>query len=159
HKHFVKDLSTCHQHLQKDHKPAYNKWAQDNKFESMLPKAVAKHCDTILKASVSQTGLDNYMHKWPPKAECVLLYTDQLFHEATTEWLISTDQPIQVLEHPSFHLMIHMASQATNGVKIPDRKVTCAEIIEMFKKQMKYLRTWLNVSVFSGSNSNTTAHT
>ncbi|KAG1741344.1 hypothetical protein EDB19DRAFT_1908030 [Suillus lakei] len=42
-KHFVKDLSMCHQHLEKDHKLAYNKWAQDSKFESMLPKAVAKH--------------------------------------------------------------------------------------------------------------------
>jgi hypothetical protein len=48
-----------------------------------------------------------------------------------------------------------MASRATNGIKIPDRKVTRAEIIEMFKKQMKYLRTQLNVSVFSCSNSNT----
>ncbi|KAG1858323.1 hypothetical protein C8R48DRAFT_606644, partial [Suillus tomentosus] len=153
------DLSTCRWHLQKDHELAYNKWAQDNNFESMLPKAIAKHCDTVLKASASQTGLDDHMHKRLPKVEHVLLYTDQLFCEAATEWLISTDQPIQVLEHPSFHLMIHVASWATNGIKIPDRKVTCAEIIEMFKKQMKYLQTWLNVSVFSCLNSNPTAHT
>jgi hypothetical protein len=44
--------------------------------------------------------------------------------------------------------MIHVASRSTNGVKIPDRKVTRAEIIEMFKKQMKYLRTRLNASFF-----------
>ncbi|KAG1812027.1 hypothetical protein EV424DRAFT_1327234, partial [Suillus variegatus] len=109
-KHFVKDLSTCHQHLQKDHELAYNKWAQDNNFELMLPKAVAKCHDTVLKASASQTGLNNHLHDLPPKAKHVLPYTDQLFCKAATEWLISTDQPIQALEHPSFHLMIHVAS-------------------------------------------------
>ncbi|KAG2034729.1 hypothetical protein BDR03DRAFT_869521, partial [Suillus americanus] len=89
----------------------YNKWAQDSKFESMLPKAVAKRqSDAIQKAGASQTGLDNHLHDLPPKAEHVLPYTDQLFREAATEWLISTDQPIQALEHPSFHLMIHVAS-------------------------------------------------
>jgi len=44
--------------------------------------------------------------------------------------------------------MIEVASRATSGVKIPDRKVTRAEIIEMFKKQMRYLRARLNVGVF-----------
>jgi hypothetical protein len=38
-----------------------------------------------------------------------------------------------------------MASRATNGVKIPDCKVTRAEIIAMFQKQMKHLRERLNV--------------
>ncbi|KAG1787686.1 uncharacterized protein HD556DRAFT_1246539, partial [Suillus plorans] len=146
-KRFVKDLSTCRRHLEKDHELAYNKWAQDHQFESMLPKAVAKRrSDAIQKASASQTGLDNHLRE-PPKADRVLPYTDQLFCEAATEWLISTDQPIQALEHPSFHLMIHVASRSTHGVKIPDRKVTRAEIIKMFQKQMKYLRTWLNVSL------------
>jgi hypothetical protein len=58
----------------------------------MLPKAVAKHRDTVLKASTSQTGLDDHMREQPPKAEHILLYTDQLFCEGATEWLISTDQ-------------------------------------------------------------------
>ncbi|KAG2034601.1 hypothetical protein BDR03DRAFT_869651, partial [Suillus americanus] len=141
------DLSTCRRHLEIDHKLAYNKWAKDSKFESMLPKAVAKHqSDAIQKASASQTGLNNHLHEKPPKAERVLPYTDQLFCEAATEWLISTDQVS--LEHPSFHLMIHVASRSTHGIKIPDRKVTRAEIIKMFKKQIKYLWTWLNVSFF-----------
>ncbi|KAG2339707.1 hypothetical protein BDR05DRAFT_836142, partial [Suillus weaverae] len=89
-------------------------------FESMLPKAVAKHqSDAIQKASASQTGLDNHLHE-PPKVDCVLPYTDQLFRKAATEWLISTDQPIQALEHPSFHFIIHVASQSTHSVKILD---------------------------------------
>jgi hypothetical protein len=58
----------------------------------MLPKAIAKHHDTILKPSASQTGLNDHMREQPQKVEHVLLYTDQLFCEATTEWLISTDQ-------------------------------------------------------------------
>ncbi|KAJ8590175.1 hypothetical protein M405DRAFT_688963, partial [Rhizopogon salebrosus TDB-379] len=107
---------TCRQHLEKDHELAYNHWAQDNKFESMLPKAVAKRrSDAVQKASASQTGLGDHLRERPPN---VLPYTDQLFREAATEWLISTDQPIQALEHPSFYLMIHVASRSTNGVKI-----------------------------------------
>jgi hypothetical protein len=59
----------------------------------MLPKAVAKRrSDAVQKASASQTGLGDHLRKRPPKAQHVLLYTDQLFHEAATEWLISTDQ-------------------------------------------------------------------
>jgi hypothetical protein len=59
----------------------------------MLPKAVTKRrSDVIQKASASQTGLDVHLRKRPPRTERVLLYTDQLFREAATEWLISTDQ-------------------------------------------------------------------
>ncbi|KAG2085832.1 uncharacterized protein F5147DRAFT_588766, partial [Suillus discolor] len=115
----------------------YNKWASENSFNSMLPKAVAK-------ASTSQTGLDDHLHECP-KAECILPYSDKLFQEAATEWLIATDQPIQALDHLYFHKLINVASRAPNGIKIPDRKVMWAKIINMFQKQMKHLRTQLNV--------------
>jgi hypothetical protein len=42
--------------------------------------------------------------------------------------------------------MINVAARATNGVIIPDRKVTREEIIDMFKKQMTALKERLNVS-------------
>jgi hypothetical protein len=42
--------------------------------------------------------------------------------------------------------MINIAARATNGVIIPDRKVTREEIIEMFKKQMTALKERLHVS-------------
>jgi hypothetical protein len=47
--------------------------------------------------------------------------------------------------------MIDVASRATNGVKIPDRKVTRAEVVSMFQKQMKHLHARLNVSLSSHS--------
>lgn len=42
--------------------------------------------------------------------------------------------------------MIDVASRATNGVKIPGRKVTRAEIMRMFKNHLTRLRNKLNVS-------------
>ena len=42
--------------------------------------------------------------------------------------------------------MIDIASQATNGVKIPGRKATQAEIMRMFKNHLTRLKKTLNVS-------------
>lgn len=42
--------------------------------------------------------------------------------------------------------MIDIASRATKGVVVPNRKATQAEIIDIFKKQMTRLRKHLNVS-------------
>ena len=52
--------------------------------------------------------------------------------------------------------MIHVASQATCGVKIPNKKQTCDEIIVLFKMQMTKLKDHLNVCTisFTISNSN-----
>lgn len=55
------------------------------------------------------------------------------------------DQPIQALEHLKFREMITVASRATNGVKIPGRKLTRAEIQKMFKAHMTDLKSHLNV--------------
>jgi hypothetical protein len=77
--------------------------------------------------------------------ERVLPYSDKLFRQAAIEWLVSTDQPIQALEHPKFKEMIDVASRATNGVKIPGRKSTRAEIKRMFKTHLTDLKSRLNV--------------
>jgi hypothetical protein len=45
--------------------------------------------------------------------------------------------------------MIAVASRATRGVAILNRKQTRAQIIALFKKQMKALQTRLNVRVFN----------
>ncbi|KAG2142680.1 hypothetical protein BD769DRAFT_1348977, partial [Suillus cothurnatus] len=76
----------------------------------------------------------------------VIPYSNKLFKQATIEWLVATDQPIQALEHPKFKEMVDIASCATNGVKIPDRKATHAEIMRMFKNHLTRLRNTLNVS-------------
>ena len=43
--------------------------------------------------------------------------------------------------------MIDVASRATNGVKIPDRRATRSEIIDLFQSNLTDLRSQLNVSV------------
>ncbi|KIK32049.1 hypothetical protein CY34DRAFT_102325, partial [Suillus luteus UH-Slu-Lm8-n1] len=78
--------------------------------------------------------------------ERVIPYSDKLFKQAAIEWLVATDQPIQALEHPKFKEMVDIASRATNGVKIPGRKATRAEIMRMFKNHLTRLRNTLNVS-------------
>ncbi|KIK37669.1 hypothetical protein CY34DRAFT_62090, partial [Suillus luteus UH-Slu-Lm8-n1] len=90
-------------------------WVGENSFDSMLPKAVAKCRNDMLKASASQTGLNNHLHECP-KAEHILPYSNMLFQEAVTKWLIATDQLIQALNHPNFHKLVDVALRATNGV-------------------------------------------
>lgn len=41
--------------------------------------------------------------------------------------------------------MINVAARATHGVKLPNRKATRAEIIDMFKAQLTHLKERLNV--------------
>lgn len=54
-------------------------------------------------------------------------------------------QPLSVFEHPDFKSMMDVAAQATNGVKLPGRKLTRQSVIDMFKVQMIKLRTQLQV--------------
>jgi hypothetical protein len=49
---------------------------------------------------------------------------------------LTSAQPIQALEHPSFKKMIQIAACVTNGVKIPDHKVTRKYIINLFKRNL-----------------------
>ncbi|KAG2352814.1 hypothetical protein BDR07DRAFT_1312372, partial [Suillus spraguei] len=75
----------------------------------------------------------------------VVSYSDKLFKAAAIEWLIAMDQLIQALEHAKFKDMIDMAAHATNGIKIPGRKTTCAEIMCIFKNHLTKLKVTLNV--------------
>ena len=54
-------------------------------------------------------------------------------------------QPLQALEHSSFHNMIDIAARATKGITIPNRKASRKHIIELFKKTLKSLRLKLTV--------------
>jgi len=56
-------------------------------------------------------------------------------------------QPIQALEHPKFKDMIDVVSRATQGVKIPGRKATRAEIMWIFKNHLTQLKKKLNVCI------------
>ncbi|KIM87795.1 hypothetical protein PILCRDRAFT_63181, partial [Piloderma croceum F 1598] len=98
----------------------YRKWATANSFKSMLPGDVKAHKE---KAERSQQTINSHLTE-RKLSEQVIPYSDKQFKKAAIEWLVSTDQPIQALEHPKFKEMIDIASRATNGVKIPGRKAT-----------------------------------
>ncbi|KAJ7808037.1 hypothetical protein B0H14DRAFT_2380921, partial [Mycena olivaceomarginata] len=123
--------------------------AKKNNFESRLEediqarkKAAADAAEA--KAQLHQQTLEPHLREKP---ERVVPYSDALFRDAALEWLIATDQPIDALTHPKFKDMIDIAGRATNGVKIPGRKATRQEIIDLFKKQMENLRVRINVSI------------
>lgn len=61
--------------------------------------------------------------------------------------LFYSSQPIQALEHPKFKELVDVVSRATNGVKIPGRKATRAEIMRMFKNHLTTLKARLNVHI------------
>ncbi|KAG2097410.1 hypothetical protein BD769DRAFT_1369083, partial [Suillus cothurnatus] len=136
----INKATTLHRHAEAHFGGKYRKWASEHSFESMLPgdiKARKEHtAQQQINAHLTECKLD----------EQVIPYSNKLFKQATIEWLVATDQPIKALEHPKFKEMVNIASCATNGVKIPGRKATCAEIMRMFKNHLIRLRNTLNVS-------------
>ncbi|KAG6893644.1 hypothetical protein C0993_000600, partial [Termitomyces sp. T159_Od127] len=96
----------------------YQKWAQENNFESKLPGDVKK-CKTDAEHAVQTLDQDLREKKLN---EHVIKYTDKVFCKAAIEWLVATDQPIEALEHPKFRHMINVTSHATDSVKIPGQK-------------------------------------
>ncbi|KAG2363975.1 hypothetical protein BDR07DRAFT_1281009, partial [Suillus spraguei] len=98
----------------------YIKWAQANKFTSMLPSDTKCHKLDAAATADTQAQLDGHLRKQEPK-DCVVPYSDALFREAAIQWLIEMDQPIDAINHKGFKYMIDVAVHATNGVQIPGR--------------------------------------
>src|SRR6202011_1955732 len=73
-------------------------------------------------------------------------YSDTLFHQTATDWLVATDQPLRALEHLRFHAMIDIASHAPKpgGMKIPGHAATCSIIKHNFKEQQIDLKARLS---------------
>ncbi|KAF8129341.1 hypothetical protein EV363DRAFT_1169364, partial [Boletus edulis] len=136
---------TCRRHLASKHKALYYKWCQENGFESMLAEDSQNRRKAAISTNLKQSALDTHLRE-PTAVEKVVSYTDQLFREAAIEWLITTSQPLQAVEHPSFKKMIDIASRANKGVIIPNRHASRQEILNLFKKQMASLKERLNVS-------------
>ncbi|KAJ3765465.1 hypothetical protein FB446DRAFT_767692 [Lentinula raphanica] len=128
------------------HAPVYRQWCDKNQFISMLPKDVSarKVANQDAAKKQKQSMIDPHVKK-KPGIKYTVPYSDTGFREAAIEWLVSTDQPIDALEHPSFHHMINIASRATAGVEVPNRKATRTYIIARFKKNLSDLRGRLNV--------------
>jgi hypothetical protein len=135
----------------------------------MLPQDVKERKTAAAIINAQQSNLDGHLRKIPPR-QAVVTYSDSRFREAAIEWLISTGQvsvfnsesyclspwysityfqPIQAVDHPSFKKMIDVASHATSGVSVPNRKATRREIMDSFKKQMSKLKERLNVCILS----------
>ncbi|KAG2146383.1 uncharacterized protein EDB93DRAFT_1071086, partial [Suillus bovinus] len=98
------------------HQDAYRKWCKANKFASMLPQDIKERKTAAAAvASAQQANLDGHLHKIEPH-EAIIPYSDSLFRDTAVEWLISTGQPIQAVDHPSFKKMIDVTSRAAHGV-------------------------------------------
>ncbi|KAG1802169.1 uncharacterized protein HD556DRAFT_1228577, partial [Suillus plorans] len=97
-------------------------------------------------ATDQQSSINGHLKPRVPN-ERVVQYTDALFQEAATQWLIDTDQPISALEHPTFKNMINIAGCATNSVILPDHRQTQHAIIDLFKQNITNLRKRLLVCV------------
>ncbi|KAF5340659.1 hypothetical protein D9611_007287 [Ephemerocybe angulata] len=135
----VSEATTLRRHIGSKHETSYNTWCRKNNFTSKLPKHVVARklaAEKASKTGMRQKTLDDHICDTPQ----LLPFTDDLFQEAAVEWLISTDQPIQALEHPRFQHMIAVAARATKGVKIPNRHRTRKYIISLFKKNLSDLR-------------------
>ncbi|KAI0249256.1 hypothetical protein BJV78DRAFT_1129912, partial [Lactifluus subvellereus] len=139
----VADATTCRRHCESKHPGKYRNWCNKVGFKSKLPGDIAAR---KLKATETQRTLDGLLVE-KKLADRTVPYSDELFRQAVIEWLVATDQPIQAFEHPKFKEMIDIASRATNGVKIPGREATHAEIKGMFKKHLTSLKSRLNVSL------------
>ncbi|KAJ7181304.1 hypothetical protein C8R43DRAFT_269096 [Mycena crocata] len=147
--HLVAEATTNRRHMAK-HADVYRAWCQKSNFESKLEddisarKKVAADAEEA-KAKLHQQTLDPHLRDKP---ERVVPYSDAAFRDAALDWLIATDQPIDALNHPKFKEMINIAARATNGVKIPGKKATRDEILNLFQKQMDNLRMRIHVSLY-----------
>ncbi|KIJ35873.1 hypothetical protein M422DRAFT_84981, partial [Sphaerobolus stellatus SS14] len=107
---------TLRRHLQSMHKGSYLTWVKNTPGAvNKLPNFLAQQRKEVAE-KLQQSRLTEHFEKAEPQ-EHAIPYSDERFKEAAIEWLIATDQPIQALDHPKFHEMIDLASQAKNGVK------------------------------------------
>ncbi|KAJ7348510.1 hypothetical protein DFH08DRAFT_698400, partial [Mycena albidolilacea] len=133
----VAKITTNRRHMAK-HAEIYRAWCKKNNFEPKLEEDVLARKKAATdaeeaKAKLHQKTLDPHLRDKP---ESVVPYSDSAFRDAALEWLIATNQPIDALNHPKFKEMIDMAARAPDGVKIPGRKATRDEILNLFQKQM-----------------------
>ncbi|EIW81723.1 hypothetical protein CONPUDRAFT_54487, partial [Coniophora puteana RWD-64-598 SS2] len=137
---------TLRRHCAAFHKADYRSWCSKNNFKSMLPDDIEARNTAASLATMTQGSLDGHVRAIEP-GEQVVPYSSSLFREAAVDWLTATNQPIRALEHSSFKYMIDVASRATKGLIIPNRRATRGEIILRFKRRMTFLKERLNVSI------------
>ncbi|KAG1827488.1 uncharacterized protein BJ212DRAFT_1256800, partial [Suillus subaureus] len=117
-------------------------WCKTNNFESMLPQDIKEQKTAVAITNVQQTSLNSHLQE-NPSVDIVVLYMNTVFRKATIEWLISTSQLIQAIDHLSFQKMIAVAAHAMSGVVLPNCNTTHCKIMNLFKKQMMKLKEHL----------------
>ncbi|KAI5992739.1 hypothetical protein EDD15DRAFT_2118611, partial [Pisolithus albus] len=114
----------------------YLEWAAANGFMLMLPKD-AKWQHTEAASNLGrQPSLEGHLVEKDQIVQC----SESAFHQAAILWLIETDQPIHVLQQPTFQKMVEIASHARNGIKIPNCAQMRQAIIDVFKTSLLNLR-------------------
>ncbi|PPQ83391.1 hypothetical protein CVT24_006497, partial [Panaeolus cyanescens] len=150
---YTTQTTTLRRHMDNSHPGAYRAWAKAHNFTSMLPSDSKKRREELADATLKlqQTHVDAHFDVAPEKPEPPEAYSDELFNEVAIQWLVETNQPLQAFEHPTFKRMIALAARAIRSdVKLLSRKQTRAEILRMFKEQMKALGERLNSALVSG---------
>lgn len=85
----------------------YIQWAQANKFVSMLPRDTKCRKLEAAATAKNQAQLDGHLCKQEEK-DCIVPYSDSLFHEAAIQWLVKTDQVCVYFVGFGPHLFIQM---------------------------------------------------
>ncbi|KAJ3505119.1 hypothetical protein NMY22_g17694 [Coprinellus aureogranulatus] len=147
-KFIVNETTTLRRHIQSAHRKRYVKWCERHDFQSKLPNDI-KARKAAAEAAATQGTLDGHVQVLDDDTKFIK-YSDALFQEAAEEWMISTNQPLDALSHPKFHHMIDVASRASNGVKIPEKRATRENIIRRFKKNVAELTEKFNSDQVKG---------
>ncbi|KDQ13268.1 hypothetical protein BOTBODRAFT_98395, partial [Botryobasidium botryosum FD-172 SS1] len=100
---------TLRRHCEAYHQDDYLKWCKKNDFVPQLP--AMKKREAAASESVQQPITD-----FAVKVDKPVPYSDSAFRAAAIEWLTSTDQPLDVFEHPRFKTMVDLASRAKGEV-------------------------------------------
>ncbi|KAN0105148.1 hypothetical protein V8E52_011310 [Russula decolorans] len=143
-KSIVDEVTTLCRHLEAHH--SYRNWAKTVNFTSKLPGDIKKRKEA---AELATRMLNQDLVEKKSLAH-VAPYSNKLFCQASVEWLVATDQPIQALQHPKFQEMINVASRATKYMTIPGQKATRAKIMRMFKDHLCGLKAQLNGQTVTG---------
>ncbi|KAH9041537.1 hypothetical protein EDB83DRAFT_2228222, partial [Lactarius deliciosus] len=136
--------STLRRHAAAVHPRRYRKWCDSNRFDSMLPEDSKKH--KRVEKDRQSLVIDHFGPEDPTTKP--IPFSEKALRTAALEWMIATDQPIQVFKHPAFTKMLDIASRANRSIRLPSPKQSRAQVIKMFKQQLCSLRDRLNVTFF-----------
>ncbi|KAH9046116.1 hypothetical protein EDB84DRAFT_1265473 [Lactarius hengduanensis] len=136
--------STLRRHAAAVHPRRYRKWCESNNFDSMLPEDSKKR--KRIEKDRQSLVIDHFGPEDPTMRP--IPFSEKALQTAALEWVIETNQPIQVFKNAAFKKMLNIASRANCSIRLPSPKQSRREIIKMFKQQLCSLQGHLNVTFF-----------